>query len=234
MRLTFISDTHTLEKKIQKHLIGGDSIIHCGDFMDSGKDVSQLKRFLRWFNGLDNYTDKILIAGNHDRFFEESDEDTVFELLSKYDDIIYLQDSGVKYVQDDDVINVWGSPWQPEFMDWAFNLPRGGFELERVWNKIPKNTDLLITHGPPQGILDTSGGRDSKNLLGCDLLDKRVKEIKPKIHAFGHIHGSYGYKFDGDTHFINASMLNEEYQPKNKPLNVEWNPTSNELEFINA
>jgi Icc-related predicted phosphoesterase len=234
MKFTFISDTHTFEKKIQKHLIGGDTIVHCGDFMDTGRDLSQLKQFLKWFNGLKNYQDKILIAGNHDRLFQDYDEETVFELVSEYEDIIYLQDSGIKYVEGKDIVNIWGSPWQPEFNGWAFNLPRGGYELEKVWNKIPKNTDLLITHGPPQGILDTSGEPYNKNLLGCNLLAKRVKEVKPKIHVFGHIHGSHGYKFDGHTHYINASMLNERYEVAYKPIHIDWNPVSNEITFNNV
>jgi Icc-related predicted phosphoesterase len=63
-------------------------------------------------------------------------------------------------------------------------------------------------------------------------LINRIKEIKPKIHVCGHIHSGYGYYFDGNTHFINAAVLGENYQYENKPLTVEWNPKTNELEFI--
>ena len=126
-------------------------------------------------------------------------------------------------------IRIYGTPWQPEFYNWAFNLPRCGQDLMRVWNQIPKNTDILITHGPPQDHLDVSGPPHNEPHLGCELLRVKVDEQPPKIHVFGHIHGGYGYKFHNGTHFINASVLNEQYEQVNKPLTVDWNPETNDL-----
>jgi predicted phosphodiesterase len=137
---------------------------------------------------------------------------------------------GDESVDYDAMVKVWGSPWQPEFYNWAFNLPRQGAELKEVWNMIPSDVDILITHGPPYGHLDYVAY--SKQNVGCELLRDRIDLIKPKIHVFGHIHSSYGYKFDGTTHFFNAAVLDERYNFTQKPLSVEWDPKTNELNFV--
>jgi len=229
MKITFISDTHTKHNNLSSLLPGGDLLIHAGDVTSMGYK-HELQQFLKWFNGLDNYTHKIFIAGNHDWGFYK-DPEMCKELLEFYDKVTYLQDKS-ETIDDgfSKVVNVWGSPWQPEFYDWAFNLPRGGEELKVVWDKIPTNTDILITHGPPYGQLDAVVGQSTN--LGCELLYDKVKSLKPKIHVFGHIHSGYGYKFDGDTHYFNASILNEEYNFTQKPLTVEWDMITNKIEFL--
>jgi Icc-related predicted phosphoesterase len=68
--------------------------------------------------------------------------------------------------------------------------------------------------------------------VGCEILRERVDAFKPKINVFGHIHGSAGYHFNGHTHFINASVLNEQYMYQNLPLSIEWDPITNEIEWI--
>lgn len=224
-RITFISDTHTKHEKLD--LPGGDTLIFSGDLMNSGYSKYEIEDFLRWFRSQD-YDHLIFIAGNHDRLFED-DPDYIKALLSNYEDIDYLQDSGVTL--DNDTL-VWGSPWQPEFYNWAFNLPRRGPGLESKWKGVPEETKILVTHGPPQGHLDVSGPPYNEGDLGCELLRVRVDEIKPMIHVFGHIHGSYGYKFHNGTHFFNASVLNERYETVNKPMTIDWNSETNEIEFI--
>lgn len=229
MKLTFISDTHTKHNQITSSLPGGDVIIHAGDVSSMGYK-HELQQFLKWFNGLDNYTHKIFIAGNHDWGFQDSPE-MCQELLDFYDKVTYLQDD-LEVIGEDynTAVKVWGSPWQPEFFNWAFNLPRMGEELKEKWDMIPMNTDILITHGPPSGHLDKVVGNPMN--LGCELLTERVNVVKPKIHVFGHIHSGYGYKFDGDTHYFNAAVLGERYTFENKPMTVEWNPETNEIEFL--
>ena len=230
MKLTFISDTHTKHNQVTSFLPGGDVIIHAGDVSSMGYK-HELQQFLKWFNGLDNYTNKIFISGNHDWGFQNSPE-MCQELLDFYDKVTYLQDN-LEVIGDDysTAVKVYGSPWQPEFYNWAFNLPRMGEELKEKWEMIPMNTDILITHGPAWGHLDTVIGQNMN--LGCELLSERIKVVKPKIHVCGHIHSGYGYKFDGDTHYFNAAVLGERYTFDNKPFNVEWNPETNELEFLN-
>jgi len=231
-KITFISDTHTLHEQITKDLPGGDIIIHAGDTMSSGRFQSEIKNFCDWYNSDSvDYDHKIFIAGNHDRIFED-EPDRAMEIVKSYKWIDYLQDETIEVGNDDRLIKIYGSPWQPEFYDWAFNLPKGGPGLMSKWERIPEDVEILITHGPPQEILDISGPPYNQGQLGCSLLRERVDLIKPKIHVFGHIHGSYGYKFINGTHFINASILNEQYHYKNKPLTIEWDPDTNELEFV--
>lgn len=226
MRITFISDTHNKHNQITKDLFGGDLLLHAGDISSMGYK-HEITEFCKWYNKLDNYDTKVFIAGNHDWGFQKNQNETT-ELLKLYENIVYLQDN--LHSVGEDKIKVWGSPWQPEFFQWAFNLPRNGQELKEKWDLIPTDTDILVTHGPAWGYVDKVLG--TQKPLGCELLINRIKEIKPKIHVCGHIHSGYGYYFDGNTHFINAAVLGENYQYENKPLTVEWNPKTNELEFI--
>ena len=229
MKITFISDTHNKHKQITKDLPGGDLLVHAGDISSMGYK-HEIQQFCKWFDSLDNYTNKIFIAGNHDWGFQDHPSQTK-EIIDFYKNITYLQDQIDMIGENtEDMIKVWGSPWQPEFYNWAFNLPRNGTELEGKWGLIPNDTDILITHGPAWGYVDKIFGNQTP--LGCELLTTKIKEIKPKIHVCGHIHSAYGYVFDGDTHFINASVLGEGYFYDNKPLNVEWNPKTNEIEFL--
>ena len=225
MIITFISDTHTKHCNCELDLPGGDLLIHAGDFMNSGYNPIEAIEFFKWFDKINNYDHKIFIAGNHDRWMENA-PDEAKGILTGYKTIDYLEDS--KIVIND--INIYGSPWQPAFYNWAFNLPRNGVELQENWSNIPNDTEVLITHGPPWGHCDITPYGNLN--VGCELLRVRVDELKPKIHVFGHVHSGYGYYYNGHTHFINASILNERYNYENKPLTVEWNPETNKLEFI--
>ena len=231
MKITFISDTHTKHRYCETDLPGGDLLIHAGDFMNGGYYKGEATDFFDWFSSIKRYDKKVFISGNHDRIIEN---EPTWSLLTikDYTNITYLQDEGfVLYDMDDDSsIRLYGSPWQPEFYDWAFNLPRNGEELEQKWKDIPEDTDILITHGPPFGYLDIPGGQSIR--VGCELLRYRVDEIKPKIHVFGHIHGGAGYYYDGHTHFINASILNERYDYTNLPVSCEWNKITNEIKWL--
>ena len=223
MRITFVSDTHTRHKLVTKDLRGGDLIIHAGDISSVGYP-HEIEEFFKWFSNL-NYKYKIFIAGNHDWGFQNNYA-KINPIIQKYSgSVIYLQDQMVEIEK----IKIYGAPWQPFFCDWAFNLPRNGSELEYVWNKIPENIDILITHGPPYGFLDKVIGEYEH--LGCELLMKRIEIVKPKIHVFGHIHSGYGYVTNGRTHFINASVLNERYYYTQNPLRINWNKKTNNIKF---
>ena len=229
MRITFISDTHTKHTQITQDLPGGDLLIHAGDLMNSGYYWEEVYPFLDWYNNLGNYDHKVFIAGNHDRLFEDEAE-KINGLLTGYKNIEYLRDKWLAVGDDERMVKIYGSPWQPEFYNWAFNLPRNGVALEEKWFNIPNSTEILVTHGPPWGHCDVTPYGNLN--VGCELLRVRVDELKPKIHVFGHVHSGYGYKFHEGTHFINASVLSERYQYTNKPITVDWNPETNELEFI--
>jgi Icc-related predicted phosphoesterase len=215
--------------EIAQDLPGGDLLIHAGDISSMGRKY-EIEEFCEWFDSLTNYDAVVFIAGNHDFGFEKKPQETM-EIVNSFKWITYLQDNHLSFGSDmENLVKIYGSPWQPEFHNWAFNLPKNGVELDQKWNNIPDDTDILITHGPAFGYCDIVKGQYEN--LGCPLLTGRIKTIKPKIHVCGHIHSGYGYVFDGDTHFINASVLDEQYQYTQKPLTVEWDPVTNNLEFI--
>ena len=230
MKITFISDTHTRHRDVEADLPGGDLLIHAGDFMNSGYHKEEATEFFTWFDGIKGYDKKIFIAGNHDRIMQMQPE-WATDTLTEYKTIDYLRDEGFAYydMDIDRSTKIYGSPWQPEFFNWAFNLPRNGEEMKAKWDAIPDDTDILITHGPPYGYLDVPGGK--KFQVGCELLRERVDTMQPKIHVFGHIHGSAGYYFNGHTHFINASVLDERYTYTNLPLTFEWDRITNEIQW---
>lgn len=218
MRIVCLSDTHGHHDRI--HVPDGDVLIHSGDFCHRGLERDVLA-FAAWLDRLP-HKHKVVVAGNHDRFFEQKPE-----LARTYLEphVIYLQDSGCVI----DGLTFWGAPWQPWFMDWAFNLPRKGAALREKWNKIPFKTDVLITHGPPHGILDQvrppTDGWDSEastmEPLGCEELRIRVLAIHPILHVFGHIHEGYGTLHLNDTTFVNASICSDEYRPIHAPVVVD-------------
>lgn len=224
-KITFISDTHQKHGLLTNDLIGGDIIIHAGDIMTSGYYETEVKRFCEWFSKLDNYEHKIFIAGNHDRLAE--DNPNLFNrIVDEYPNITYLQDNYIVI----DGIKIYGTPWQPEFYNWAFNLPRNGAGLQSKWQDIPEDTDILITHGPPNKILDYVA--QSRYHAGCEELLDRLMVIKPKINVFGHIHQGYGATDVNGTQYINASVLNEEYQYTNNPVNILFDNENSFLEFV--
>lgn len=229
-KITFISDTHTRQGQIPySDLPGGDILIHAGDIMNSGYNKNDIFDFLHWYDSIPGYDKKIFIAGNHDRMFENHPEE-VKQWLSKFPNIIYLQDESYEIydLETDKSIKIYGSPWQPEFFSWAFNLPRNSLQLSGKWEAIPDDTDILITHGPAWGSVDTVAGRPWDN-LGCELLAERIQRFRPKIHVCGHIHSGYGIETIDGIHYINASVLDERYEYTQKPWNVEWDPETNEI-----
>ncbi len=209
MTIACLSDTHSLHHRIPS-IPDADILIHAGDISKYG-DESQVVDFLHWFSALP-HKHKIFIAGNHDFFFENKRE--VFIRTVIPDNVIYLNDSGCEI----NGIRIWGSPISPEFMNWAFNRKRDT-EIQQHWNKIPENTDILITHGPPAGILDTTTNFQK---TGCEDLLNTVLKIRPAYHIFGHIHEAHGIITQASTTFVNAAILDEKYRIKNKPIMIDF------------
>ncbi|XP_044763145.1 UPF0046 protein C25E10.12 [Coccinella septempunctata] len=240
VRFVCMSDTHSLLRN-DFEVPHGDVYIHAGDFTRCGQK-DEVIQFSTWLGTLP-HKHKIVIAGNHELSFDETfsdlfrkkialhlgsdDGEQVLNYGNTKDDIVdavnednirqhlsnctYLEDSGIELYG----IKIYGSPWQPEFGGWAFNIPRGEKCLSK-WDKIPEDTDILITHTPPlgHGDLVCSGVR-----AGCvELLQTVQKRVKPKYHVFGHIHEGYGVSSDGRIIFINASTCDINYIPKNLPI----------------
>ena len=148
-------------------------LIHAGDVCGYGTE-DEAAAFLEWF-AAQPYKHKIFIAGNHDWFFEIYDKAYIDKIIPT--NIHYLNDSGIEI----EGFKIWGSPVQIEFCDWAFNRKKGA-DINKHWKLIPANTDILITHSPPFGILDRTNSNDN---AGCEMLLKKVNLIKPKLHVFG-------------------------------------------------
>ena len=215
IKIVAISDTHTKHRQIS--LPDGDMIICAGDISYRGT-IREVNDFLEWYSSLP-YKEKILIAGNHDWGFEREPE--LFAKMCKDAGIIYLNDSSYTSI---DGFKIWGSPVQPAFCNWAFNRARSeksaknphdrmdfGHELIKPhWDLIPDDVDILITHGPPYKILDQC--QNGIRHVGCVELLKKIKQIKPKLHIFGHIHESRGRQISDGTTYINASSLDLNYQ----------------------
>jgi Icc-related predicted phosphoesterase len=212
-KIVMISDTHNKHNQIV--LPEGNILIHSGDFSGVGKE-SEVRSFFKWIvKQSEKFEHIVFIAGNHELTFEPRQSWVDEEIKKLPENVHYLEDSEVVI----DGLKFYGSPYQPEFYDWAFNLKRG-VECAEKWSHIPDDTDVLITHGPPKYMCDYMPW-DLTN-IGCqDLLD-RVMVVKPKLHVFGHIHCGYSYKEYEDILFINASSCNEEYEPVNKPIVVQY------------
>ncbi|MEJ7913723.1 MAG: metallophosphatase domain-containing protein, partial [Chitinophagaceae bacterium] len=189
-------------------LPAGDVLLHAGDISYKGKKTEVID-FLGWFAALP-HKHKIFIAGNHDFYFEKE----------KLSNIQTLVPEGVTYLQDSEVvingIKIWGSPVTPYFFNWAFNRKRGS-GIRKHWDLIPQDADIILTHGPVYGLLDTVKNRNT----GCVDLLHTIETVQPKFHVCGHIHEGYGKAKRSSTQLINASVLNELYELVNKPIVFE-------------
>jgi len=217
MRLVCLSDTHNLHERLR--VPDGDVLVHAGDATMQGGE-EELRRFADWLRGLPHRR-KVLVAGNHDWLCQQQPE-LAAQILAGLD---YLLDSGVEI----DGRRFWGSPWQPWFLSWAFNLPRGE-ALQAKWDLIPPGTEVLVTHGPPRGVLDAVETLTSRVLnalngadgqVGCADLRAAVENLAPRVHVFGHIHEAYGQRRQGATHYVNASSCDRRYRPVNAPIVVD-------------
>src|SRR5579859_3910979 len=177
MRAVFISDTHCKLAGIA--VPDGDLLVHCGD-ATMGGSLKEWSVFAAVLSRLP-HPHRVVIAGNHDILCQK-DPATARSLLEGV--ATYLQDEEATIAG----LRVYGSPWQPRFFNWAFNLDRGE-PLRKVWAKIPSGLDLLVTHGPPHGIGDvTLQGTHA----GCRDLLAAVRRARPRYHAFGHFHEGHG------------------------------------------
>lgn len=205
-----ISDTHGLHRSMTKPVPPGDFLIFAGDLTNVG-ELDQIEDFNSWLGELPHKY-KIVIAGNHDKSFENFRKEEAKALLTN---CIYLEEQeavleGIKF---------YGSPIQPWFHDWAFNRYRGP-DIRKHWDAIPDDVQVLITHGPVYGILDNL--EFSKERVGCVDLLERVKQLPNlKLHVCGHIHYAHGKKkIDGIT-YVNASICTESYRPTQNPIVVK-------------
>jgi len=220
MKIICISDTHTKHNQIPSQYIDNadgsiDMIIHAGDVSSRGYKT-EITNFLNWYNDL-NFRHKILIAGNHDFYFEEAKPEELNEMLAEYPNITYLNDSGVEI----EGFKIWGSPVQPWFYNWAFN--RTSPMINEHWEKIPIDTNILIVHGGPKHIGSLNITTRDRSDVGCPYLYQKLSELKQlKLFVQGHIHEGRGAYTSSDKQlFVNASLLNLQYELVNKPFVID-------------
>lgn len=200
MRLLHISDTHGLHRELTD-LPEADIIIHSGDLSVVGTS-SEVIEFIEWFVELD-YRYKIFIGGNHDFGLDGKERETIQGFLP--DNCFYLYNSGTTI----EGLKFWGIPF-------FFSNDVSG-DSHEVAAQIPLGTDVLITHRPPLGVLDNA---DNIN-YGCPDLLEAVSTIRPQYHLFGHIHDAYGIEKTEHTTFVNAAVVDEKYELKNRPFVFE-------------
>ena len=190
LRIVAVADTHLLHERLV--VPDGDLFVHAGDLCRGGS-LEDLARTAAWIRALPHAT-KLVVAGNHDWPFVR-DPERARDLLGA--DVIYLEDAGATI----GTLSFWGSPWQPTYAAWAFNLERGP-ALAAKWSRIPEGVDVLVTHGPPRGFGD---GGAVAGRGGCDDLLARVRVVRPKLHLFGHIHQGGGFWKDGAVALANVT-----------------------------
>lgn len=224
LRFVCISDTHGRHRDLTSRLPDGDVLLHAGDFSMAG-GLEEVQDFGRWLHSL-SFQTKIVIAGNHDVSFDKSYQGhhgrggatadatrAAFTKLCEADEsLVYLEDAECSVRG----VRIYGTPWQPEFGFWAFNLQRGPLLMEK-WRAVPAGVDILLVHGPPLGRGDVC--LPSEQRSGCaDLLSEIQGRIRPAFCVFGHVHEGAGVSFDGTTHYVNACSVDEDYQVIHPPL----------------
>lgn len=243
MRIVCISDTHDMAPLTEKVVPWGDVLIHAGDLTIQGKFL-EIQRVGLELAALP-HKHKLVIAGNHDWLFQKDNGLARLALGDGTNGIKYLQDEtalipvevkkenslGTQYTRE--VLEFWGSPWTPRFYDWAFQLEDRRPETERPfllggsgprtsqehWKNIPGPVDVLVTHGPPKGILDLV--HHGLHVGDAHLL-AAVDRIRPKIHVFGHIHTSPGVVEQDGTVFVNACLCDNSYRMIHPPVVLDY------------
>jgi Icc-related predicted phosphoesterase len=211
-RVVCLSDTHGLHREVQ--IPDGDVLIHAGDmtnfFQPLERSWEELKSFNDWLEQIP-HRHKIVVAGNHDLVFQEEPKKAKTLLSNAH----YLENSGIEL----EGIHFWGSPTTPVMASMAFAATSRARSRE-TWNRIPDDTDVLITHGPPYGTLDKNDilGRHH----GCQYLTGALLRVRPRLHVFGHIHGGYGYERAWErTLLVNCAIVNSRREIAHPPIVVD-------------
>jgi Icc-related predicted phosphoesterase len=223
MKIVLLSDTHCRLRKIE--VPEGDLLLHAGDLtfqgniQEIGQELRELGRIAKRFK-----YGCVFICGNHDWLGERNPE--LMRQMAIDNGLTWLNHESIKIGG----LNIFGSAFTPEFCNWAFNVDRAA--LKPYWDAIPDDTNILITHGPPMGILDEveryNGAKCEfeSERVGCYDLMQRCLELKQlKHHVFGHIHKWYGHKQFLDVHYWNASNCDDRYKSVNEPLVIEIEET---------
>ena len=209
MDLVLFGDTHQLHREVS--FPAGDVLICVGDFSMFSKDLRAIEDFDEWL-GEQPHPHKLVIPGNHE-FFLEADQRRRSVL------------SNARVLIDEDVtidgLKFYGSPMTPLFGA-AFGEPSSAKRKQR-WAKVPADTHILITHGPPLGILDLSPGQFDR--MGDPELRDRIRDLHSlRLHAFGHVHGGFGLEEEDGVTFANVALMGHLGELVNEPLVLRMSP----------
>jgi Icc-related predicted phosphoesterase len=215
MKIVAISDVHGKWNKIQ--VPECDLLISAGDYSFRG-ERHMIRDFHAWLHK-QPATYVISVQGNHELWVQHNFGEAT-EIAKEACPRVHFIEEGLVDIEG---VNVWCSAWTPWFHDWAYNAHRG-HEIKRHWDHIPGHTNILVTHGPPYGVLDIVPFADgtARERVGCHDLLEAVKRIKPDLHVFGHIHHSYGEMHVDGTSFYNASICDEMYMASNSPHIIDY------------
>ena len=211
MKVVCISDTHCMHRKI-KEIPEADVLIHAGDIVNT-TEIHAYRDFADWLNE-QPVQHKVIIPGNHDILFETHEDDARGFLSAATNTHILLKQSCMI-----DGYEFWGAPHTPYFCDWAFNEERG--DLHEIWDEIPEDVDVVVTHGPMHKYGDTVPTISGFTHEGCWELKDALESIQPKLHVCGHIHEGYGIHYTPFGVSINASTCTGQYKPTNSPIVFE-------------
>jgi Icc-related predicted phosphoesterase len=200
LTLVLISDTHDMHREVE--VPNGDLLIHAGDFTMDSRSARALIDFNEWLGELP-HTFCVVIPGNHDFVVEDPSRRQLITNAS------LLINEGIKVMG----LRIWGSPTTP-LLGEAFGVVSDR-DRAKLYSRIPADTDILVTHGPPYGILDQAPG--SEYHAGCKQLLAAVSRIKPMLHVFGHAHAGYGTFRTLDTLFVNAALPGNGFDMSNPP-----------------
>lgn len=214
MKVVCISDTHGDHRSVR--LPDGDVLVHAGDITAHGSREDYLD-FLDWF-GAQPFAARVFVAGNHDRWLEQAPIEA--RELAVRAGVDWLDDSGIAI----DGLRIWGSPITPRFFDWSF-MRDPGDAIEAHWRLIPDDTDLLVTHGPPHGVLDqVERAPGVFEHTGCPSLRDTLDRVRPSAHVFGHIHEGRGEARLASVRCLNVSTMNQGYRIAHEPVTLELQP----------
>lgn len=209
VRVVAVSDTHSHHSFLD--IPSGDILIHCGDIVGNyghGSDIKKhFSEFIQWVHKMSTrFRFVVFIAGNHDTLLDGrkyNDVEAKKLLRGLPSNVVYLENCGTKILG----INIFGCPFVPcrfELMNKRYfsdGFERKIIERQKLFEKIPEKTDILITHGPPNvpGV----------SAIGDDMLKQKLDSLKypPQFHIFGHEHDRFGVYENEKTVFINAAQL---------------------------
>ena len=213
VKIDCISDLHMY---FGPELKGGDILVIAGDITYVGR-MADFMAFNHWLGSIKHlYKTIVVTPGNHD-LGSERDPALFKSLVPNATHFLINEPATILG------LNFWVSPITPTFFDWAWMADRGE-EIKRYWDMIPEGTDVIVTHGPPYGIMDECGDMNDRSKMvhvGCEELLKAVQRIKPKLHIFGHIHEGHGQTTIDGTTFVNAAIMDGVYSPINDPITIE-------------